>query len=381
MSDFTLKQLAQIIERESKDSTYKFALLRGTIDVIQNYHHYRITDGERMAYPLGLLIIKWIDYYYPLLANDIYVPQRNGDQKDKKSIAFRKEFNAVIELYPGSNSSEPLLHDLKNGISDSKRMNIILTLIKELKRVIVNNPMKYIGSAVQLGGQIYKYQKDATISRGQNSLRLEWIIQSMGTFSVPIAFYDVLQVVGTFISGTNSIIFKWAEFTSNLTNDVKITTSDMISLLSQDVSERDVLQAKNFYNDILSKDELFCVWSGKKLKNDLNVDHVFPFVALRNNDLWNLLPTNDKINNKKRDNIPNPELLSNAKVKERIIFAWEQLASSFEEQFFSEIRISLLGREKIIPNNWKNQSYKGLTDMSRYLIEDRGLNSWQFKHS
>lgn len=381
MSDFTLKQLAQIIERDSKDSTYKFALLRGTIDVIQNYHHYRKTDGERMVFPLGLLIIKWIDYYYPLLANEIYVPQRYGDQKDKKSIAFRKEFNAVIALYPDSNSSEQLFYDLKKGIIDPERMKIILNLINTLKRIIVNNPMKYIGSAIQMGGQIYKYQKDAVIPRAQSSLQIEWVIQSMGSFSVPIAFYDVLQVVGTFISGTNSIIFKWAEFTSNLSGDVKITTSDMISLLSQDVSERDVLQAKNFYNDILIKDELFCVWSGKKLKNDLNVDHLFPFVALRNNDLWNLLPTNDKINNKKRDNIPNPELLSIPRVKERIIFAWEQLASSFEEQFFSEVRISLLGREKINTNNWKNQSYKGLLDMSRYLIEDRGLNSWQYKIS
>ncbi|MEX2427827.1 MAG: hypothetical protein WD577_06225 [Bacteroidales bacterium] len=32
MSRFTLTDLAKIIEHDSKDPTYKFALLRGTID-------------------------------------------------------------------------------------------------------------------------------------------------------------------------------------------------------------------------------------------------------------------------------------------------------------------------------------------------------------
>ena len=41
MSTFTLTDLAKIIERDSKDPTYKFALLRGTIDIIQNFPHYR----------------------------------------------------------------------------------------------------------------------------------------------------------------------------------------------------------------------------------------------------------------------------------------------------------------------------------------------------
>lgn len=33
---FTLTDLAKIIERESKKSTYKFDLLRGTFNIIQN---------------------------------------------------------------------------------------------------------------------------------------------------------------------------------------------------------------------------------------------------------------------------------------------------------------------------------------------------------
>ena len=35
MPQFSIKDLAKIIERDSKDATYKYALLRGTIEVIQ----------------------------------------------------------------------------------------------------------------------------------------------------------------------------------------------------------------------------------------------------------------------------------------------------------------------------------------------------------
>ena len=70
---FTLTDLAKIIERDSKDSTYKFALLRGTIDIIQNFPHYRETDGKTISYPMGLMVLKWIEYYYPLLARPYFM--------------------------------------------------------------------------------------------------------------------------------------------------------------------------------------------------------------------------------------------------------------------------------------------------------------------
>jgi hypothetical protein len=32
----------------------------GTIDIIQNFPHYRETDEQQISYPMGLMILKWI---------------------------------------------------------------------------------------------------------------------------------------------------------------------------------------------------------------------------------------------------------------------------------------------------------------------------------
>ena len=263
MTAFSLTDLARIIERDSKDSTYKFALLRGTIDIIQNFPHYKkVHEDHRISYPMGLMVLKWIEYYYPLLAQKI--PQKYGEN-DHRTIAFRKEFEDVIDLYPKRALSEQLMYDLRKGINDPGRAPIILNLCRKLKITIVKQPMHYIGSAIQQGGKIYAYS--GMRSRPPSIVSLEWIIQHMGDFSIPVEFHHVLQDVGAFVSGTNSLIFKWAEFTSGLTRRADLKTADIISLLSKDVSERDVKLASNFYHNILVHENLECVWSGKKLND------------------------------------------------------------------------------------------------------------------
>ncbi len=57
MSEFSIKDLAKIIERESKVATYKFALLRATIEIIQEQEHYKEAHGDSVSYPMGLMIL------------------------------------------------------------------------------------------------------------------------------------------------------------------------------------------------------------------------------------------------------------------------------------------------------------------------------------
>ena len=69
MNSFSIKDLAKIIERDSKDATYKFALLRGTIEIIQENDNYKSASEQGITFPVGLLILKWIEYYYPILSS------------------------------------------------------------------------------------------------------------------------------------------------------------------------------------------------------------------------------------------------------------------------------------------------------------------------
>ena len=92
MQDVVFKNIAKIIERDSKVTTYKFALLRGVIDIIQDNSRYISFTEGRVFIPTGLLIEKWILYYYPILESPTYIPQINGDV----NLAFGNQFNQII---------------------------------------------------------------------------------------------------------------------------------------------------------------------------------------------------------------------------------------------------------------------------------------------
>ena len=72
MKSEVFSNINKIIERDSKASTYKFALLRGVIDIILENSPYITDSGGRVIIPTGLLVEKWLLYYYPILESSIY---------------------------------------------------------------------------------------------------------------------------------------------------------------------------------------------------------------------------------------------------------------------------------------------------------------------
>ena len=138
--DFSIKDLAKIIERDSKDATYKYALLRGTIEIIQENDNYKVDTLGKINFPLGLLVLRWIEYYYPILSSNIFIPQKHGDSRER-TIAFRPEFEQVIELYPTTKFADQLIYDLKKGIANPAKIQIIIALAKKIKNTITRQPM------------------------------------------------------------------------------------------------------------------------------------------------------------------------------------------------------------------------------------------------
>ncbi|MGB6084909.1 hypothetical protein [Moheibacter sp.] len=79
MNNQVFYNISKIIERDSKSTTYKFALLRGVIDIIQENSPYIRIEDNRLYIPTGLLIEKWLLYYYPILESQTIIPQINGE--------------------------------------------------------------------------------------------------------------------------------------------------------------------------------------------------------------------------------------------------------------------------------------------------------------
>jgi len=76
---------------------------------------------------------------------------------------------------------------------------------------------------------------------------------------------------------------------------------------------------------------LECVWTGRKLIGDFDVDHGIPFALWKDSSLWNLFPAARSVNNRKRDRLPSREI-----VRERrdvIVESWKLLAREFPSRF------------------------------------------------
>jgi hypothetical protein len=367
-----LKNINQIIERDSKDTTYKFALLRATIDVISSKTPYCYSENGRVELPIGLLVLKWIEYYYPIIENNL--PQKKDFKSSGKEIAIKPFFKKIITFYKDKGRLPAFYTDLIKGNVPPDIEDEACELCREIRDTIIEQPMKYIGKSVfkkdnglyeksRVGKRFYK------TSGKEYNLDAQYLVERCGYFSIPIEYYRAFEFLGSFITGNRSILFNWASFTAEK-SESKIKFSDVLPIImTSPLTERKVKYSRSLYLEIIKKYEVVeCVWSGKNIKSDkLDVDHLIPFSIWRNNDLWNLLPTDSKVNNQKSDSIPSPELLK--KKKDLIIYYWEYCRNSDVYLFDQELNINLIDKTKQNPTNWQNEAFKALQKSCSYLIE------------
>lgn len=144
-------------------------------------------------------------------------------------------------------------------------------------------------------------------------------------------------------------------------------------VLNSPITHREIKESKKLYKEILQKEgNVYCVWTGRKIAN-YDIDHLIPFSVWKNNDLWNLLPSDSKIYNQKRDKIPTPEIIE--RQKNLILDYWELIFESEAKRFQKEIQIALLGNHSF--EFWKSKGIAQLQNSCNYLIENRGFEGWK----
>jgi hypothetical protein len=191
-----------------------------------------------------LLVDKWLGYYYPLVS----VPQINSSTR----LAFAGMLREVVDAYELRGGFSAFYRDLKNDPA------AFPALRKKVAATITQMPMKYIGTSIygKFYG-IYEYHR--------------------GAFSIPLAYYEAFQVLGSLINGTDAILFKWAEFSVQASGKTLTTTQVLNEVLKSPVTERDILESKALYKKILQSDgKVRCVWSGDTISR-YDIDHIIPF--------------------------------------------------------------------------------------------------------
>lgn len=325
------------MERESKSTTYKFALLRGVIDIIQENSPFIAVSGAKVEIPLGLLVEKWLLYYYPIVESDGLIPQIYGSSN---KLAFTKEFSTVTRLYSRRGGLSVFYNDLKyHGFSDDTR-KACNDLTRKIRDTIVKMPMKYIGTSVH-GSHYSIFRPEIPASRVRSVVDVTFLIDTYGTFSIPIEYYHAFREFGSFITGQDALLMKWAEFSVRASGKVLTVERVFNEVLRNPVTEREVLRSKKLYAGVLKRQgKVRCVWTDKLLRS-YDIDHLIPFSIWKNNDLWNLLPAQASVNNLKRDKIPTPDLIE--KRRDSILEYWSMVHDAQSDRFTKEIKVALLG--------------------------------------
>ncbi|MBX7127101.1 MAG: hypothetical protein K1X47_15505 [Cyclobacteriaceae bacterium] len=369
MIDFsTLLNISRIIEKDSKSTTYKLALLRSVIDIIQENSPYIEESIDRVHFPMGLVIEKWLLYYYPILESSHRIPQIHGSA----NLAFATEFQKLISHYKSQNGFSKFYRDLiEHGIAPEAQQHFQELAIK-IYQTIKGMPMRYIGSS--LYDQHYSIFRIENRRRSNSSISsLESLISSFGSFSIPVNYFEAFKLMGNYITGQESILMKWAEFSVGASDQRLTTEMALGEMLKNPITSRDILTSKKLYEQVLEKSgRVFCVWTGKQI-NSYEIDHVIPFSIWRNNDLWNLLPAQPSINRLKRDKIPSPETIE--KSKDRILNYWELLSAQCSDRFPREIKHALLGNNP--SDSWRESAIERLKLTTTYLIDVRGYEGWR----
>ena len=363
------RNISLIIERDSKSTTYKFALLRGVIDIIQENSPYIKVEQERVHFPLGLLVEKWLVYYYPILESNIKIPQINSGSAN---LAFEKSFDSLIDFYNTRGGFSMFYNDLTSRGIPNELHKVFIKLCRELRQTITTMPMKYIGRSISEDFySIFKYNNHRFNSKGKE-IDLLFLINNLGTFSIPRQYFDSFKIIGSFINGQDSILFKWAEFSVNASGQSLSTQQVIKEVLRIPITTREINESKILYKNILKEEgQVYCVWTGSKISK-YDIDHMIPFSIWKNNDLWNLLPTRSSVNSSKSNKIPSPLMIE--RQKDLILEYWHISNKYFPKRFQKEIEVALLGNPS---HSWADMGIKQLQYNCEHLINTRGFEEWK----
>ncbi len=244
LSDF--KTINTIIERDSKDTTYKYALLRGAVEISQEYQHLKRVNGDHVEFPLGLLIEKWLLYYYPFIENNI--PQKAREEEEgAKQISFRKFFRPITEYYADNGKFSGFYKDYMKGTIPLEIVPVFRSLIKDIRRTITQYPMKFLGhSATNQYYSVFNFDRGFLLSRENFPVERDYLIRNFGTYSLSREYDMIFEILGSFISGEDAVLFQWAEFIRSASNGNVSLAASLEHLRTFPVTDRDKEPADPF---------------------------------------------------------------------------------------------------------------------------------------
>jgi hypothetical protein len=375
--------LKAIVNRDVLDTSYHFALLRGLAELAVEFDHLaRRRNNNQVTLPLGLLVLKWVLYYFPIVDQDLPQTIAEGSAANKQSqLHFQAGLKKLTAYYAGRGGYAAFYTDLTQGGIGADISRELIIVLRQIRDAIEETMLQAKPIPATKKYPLLVYNRDTRhIMEVTSPARInpEFLVQNFGTFNIRRNLYEALRNFADFLTGTGSIINRWALFSSHACASRPVAVNHALSVIATPVlNQHDTSRVRKLYEEIAGHGvDLRCVWSGRALnKTNMVIDHVIPFSLIPNNDLWNLMPCHKTINTRKGNRITDPGLLA---VRSEVLVDYWAVARDFYQSLFDrQFRTSLVGFEvKNYEIKWADAGLSALKDRCRFYIEQQGMKGW-----
>ena len=212
--------------------------------------------------------------------------------------------------------------DLRVGmrVAEDRRCDLHRAL-RDARNTIANMPARYLTH--HDGSPIFPVERGRP-GRAPVGGRLDApYLWSFGAFSVPRHLWRAFQRYNVWIEP--ALIAEWMRLMHQYaaTQERELDEAAVVRGMSWSEPGRAVDVSRGRAVQLLDQGLLHCVWTGSKLhRENLDIDHCFPWSAWPCGDLWNLLPASRNVNQRqKRDKLPADLALRRS--KDLIVQWWE----------------------------------------------------------
>ncbi|WP_338820609.1 HNH endonuclease domain-containing protein [Acidovorax temperans] len=349
-----IDQIETILNRDRKEATYKLALIRALAEIAMQEQRCAVWQGnKRVGVPIDRIAERWLLYYWPLMASKRGVPQSKAEGAERKPLKFRASLTALIETFEGQGQHGGLTawHLARSsGRLDTAAQLMLRQALRDIIDAIRSGPVQYSGGALD-SGPVFFY--DATVRQVQMSSDL----------------WREFSLLGHWIR--DAVIVRWAELTGRFAYRQGVSSAEVLPLLlAQPEAERTTSHARQAFEAIGWNE---CAWSGKQLNTGFAVDHVIPFSLWGNNDLWNLVAADQRVNLNKSDKLPARELLWDR--QPILMRGWEALRDCLPLAFDQQAE-HLLGERLGRHGSWQTTLFARLSDAIEMTAVQRGVERW-----
>jgi SAM-dependent methyltransferase len=360
-----LPLLRHVIVNDSKASTYKLALLRVLVRIADSATGLvEDVDDDTVAVPLSLAALYWIRTFKPLIEND--VPQKPPNRIDTGLGFVKAGFRALRDVSP---------YSLRLGTRfTGPEGAALLAALRDARNTITHMPAHYITYPGQ--------ERQVFVAQGARTPRISNFaldgpfLRSFGRLLVPRHLWQAMSRYATWIEP--ALLNEWIGLMQIYEGDARRTHDEHLVLLRWLDPEHDTRLVRDFAMKVRERNQaLYCLWSGRKLRDQFEVDHCLPFAAWPCNDLWNLFPAHPSVNHKKGDRLPSAESLVDA--RERILDWWQTAyvdQNAIGERFVDEAIAALPGTLASVASLSPEDVFDGLMMQRATLKRDQQLAEW-----